>query len=238
MIIKRLFIIGILAVLCIGGMSACGSSDAKEKVQDLVEIKEQPDMEIQNPEKIYPEEKLVQDEVVDNSNIKKYVSEYNSKATGTNKIDYDCIRYNRSNNYYYVYDKNKNSGLRFRLGDFGQIISASVYTGNGKTDGVNLVDMATVAMNTFGYNGMSDDDKKTLNEINEKFKATTNEIHNKISLFNGSLSLNASKEGIVNEIEIPAMKSVASDSSIKGSAEKTDKTLSQLKKDAELNKDK
>ncbi len=232
---KRSFIIGIITVLFAVSMTACGSSDAKEKVDDLVEIKEQPSIEIQEPEKIYPEEKLAQDEIVSNSNIEKFLSEYNSNANTENKIDSGEIRYNKNGDYYYVYDKSKNSGLKFRLGDFGQIISASVYKGNRNTNGVNLVDMATAAMNTFGYSGMSDKDKQTLADINKKFNETSDEIHSKISLFDGKISIDTTKEGNLNSIEIPSMQSLASDNSIKDSENKANDTLSELKKNSQLN---
>lgn len=203
--IKKLLIIGMISVLSTVSLAACGADDtsAKEKVEELFEIKEQPDPIIQNPQKIYPEERLQNDRVVSNSNITKFVEDYNSKVSDDAKLSYDAIRYDETNHVYYVFDNAKNAGLRFRIGDFGQILSAIPYSSVGDT-GFNLIDMSTACLNTFGYSGMSDADKKNLDNIKERFLTASANIRDKISLFGGDLSLDAAKNGSLAEIEIPS----------------------------------
>lgn len=220
--LRKILLIGTLSVLCIGSLSACGADDtsAKEKVQEFFEIKEQPDPVIQDPQKIYPEERLQNDRVVENSNITKFLADYNSKASDCAKISYDAIRYDDSKHVYYVFDKSKNSGIRFRLGDFGQILSAIPYSSVGNT-GFNLVDMSTACFNTFGYSGISEADKQTLNNIKERFLAASANIQDNIPLFNGDISLSASKNGYLAEIEIPSPPSEDTSSSDESSDTET-----------------
>lgn len=234
---KRFLAAGLTLALCLS-FTACGANDtsAKDKVNDLVEIKEQPDFDEQKPEKIYPEERLQNDKVVSNSNIDKFVADYNAKAGENSKLSYDAIRYDDFNKCYYIFDKDKNSGIRFRLGDFGQIMSASVYTGNLKNCGSNLVDMATACMNTFGYMGMSDDDKDTMKAIEREFNEKNNNIKSNASLFGGSVSLGTSQDGNLSQIEIPsqpAAKDVASADKQNQAKSNMEQELSKAKKAAE-----
>lgn len=214
-------------------MSVATGCKASDKVKSYFEIEEQEDMLIQETDKIYPSEDLQQDKVVNNSNIDTYMKSYNASAPVESQIEYDAIRFDEAENVYYVYDTDKNAGLKFIVGDYGQIISAKVFTGNNSASGPNLVDMATIALNTFGYSGISDEDKKAIEEITNKKDDISSAIHSNLDIFNGNVKLDISLQDSVNLIEIPAKENLVTDENQNNSQNQMSGTLDGLKNEAQ-----
>lgn len=95
--------------------------------------------------------------------------------------------------------------------------------------------MATVALNTFGYSGMSEEDKKNLESITSKKDSIKNEIQSNLYLFDGNLNLSVSLKESVNLIDIPAPNHYASDENKENSSEQMGGLLDDLKSEAQQN---
>ena len=223
----------ISVILCLTLITSVTGCKASDKVNNYVGIEEQEEMIIQDTEKIYPSEDLQQDKIVSNSNIEAYMKEYNSSASEDTRINYDAIRYDEDERIYYVYDQDKDAGLKFIVGDYGQIISAKVFTGTTNNAGPNLLDMATIALNTFGYSGMSEEDKQALEDVTNRKNEMSSEINSDLALFDGELNLNISLKDSVNHIEIPAKQNLASDNNKNESNEQMSGLLDALKNEAQ-----
>lgn len=224
------------AILIILSFSGCKAS---EQAKNILEIKEQDSMIIQDTEKIYPNEigNIAKDPIVQNSNIDGYMEKYNKNASDDAKINYTSIRYNQNGNYYYVNDSNRNLGIKFVLGDVGQIISASVYSGSTSDTGVNMIDVISAATNTFGYGYISDEDRQKISDITNQINTAQGNINSSLNLFNGSLDMSVSLQDSVSLVDIPSMTQYfTNEDTARADKEMTDKLNNEIKNNIENNK--
>lgn len=178
------------------------------KLGQALSIQEQPSIEIEEPAKIYPSQvgDVLIDAKVDIPAITEFMEKYNAAAKDSySKINYDYVRYNQEQDYYYVNDTESSRGIKFKLDKSNNIISASVYSGNINDKQTNLLDMVSIAAQTMGYkNVMSTSDKSRMNSIINSYNSAQGTVSSSVSMF-GDMDLSVNLDNLFVSVDLPAM---------------------------------
>lgn len=224
---KIIAIISMVAVVsCL--FAGCGSQG---KLGAALRIPEQTTISVEDQAKIYPSQvgNVLTDAKVDVPSITAFMEKYNSAADDYTKINYDGIRYNAEQGYYYVNDTESSRGIKFKLDSSNNIISASVYSGNINDQQTSLVDMVSIAANTIGYkNVMSSSDKSQLNSIIGKYNATQGKVSSSASLF-GDMDLTINHDNLFVAVDLPAMPESYNDEDVSSVNENANNTITNKK---------
>lgn len=220
---KRKIISLILCTLAIVAVFAgCDSRIGKS-----LQIQEQTTINVEEQEKIYPSQvgNVLTDAKVDVPSITEFMEKYNASADSYTKINYDAIRYNSEQGYYYVNDTESSRGIKFKLDNSNNIISASVYSGNINDKQTSLIDMVSIAANTIGYkNIMSSSDISQLNGIINNYNSTQGTVSSSASLF-GDMDLTINHDNLFVAVELPAMQQSYDDEKVSSVNENANNTI-------------
>lgn len=220
-------------LLTIFALIVCMFAGCQGELGSALRLEEQPTINVEESAKIYPSQvgDVLVDAKVDVPAIDEFMSEYNASADSYTQINYDAIRYNSEQGYYYVNDTESSRGIKFKLDASNNIISASVYSGNINDSQTSLVDMVAIAAQTIGYrNVMSTADKSRLDSIISSYNSSQGAISSSASMF-GDMEYTVELDNLYVAIDLPAMPESYNDEDVSSANQGANDTVNQERED-------